>query len=131
MFISRNTVSETNPIKPVGSSREVPVLKKVVTASLVLGALGPLMLGPVVIWLDSHSHDFRTDMRWEAIFRWCWPTSLMLMTGGGAKPFTLAYMVLLLISALSNIVLFGLISALLGAGFILVRSVSRMMRAPK
>ena len=55
----------------------------------------------------------------------------MLMTGGGAKPFTLAYMVLLLISALSNIVLFGLISALLGAGFILVRSVSRMMRAPK
>jgi hypothetical protein len=94
---------------------------------MILGAIGPLLLTPVVVWLDSHPHDFRLDMSWEPIFRWLWPTSPMLMTGGGARPFSLSYLVLIGLTAIANIVVFGLSGALLGSGLLLAKSVNRTM----
>ncbi len=105
--------------------------KRVMIVATILGALGPLLLTPVVIWLDSYPHDIRTDVQWESVFRRVWPTSPMLMAGSGAKPFTLAHTMLLLLTAGANIVLFALCGLLVSGCFILVQSLSRKRSRPQ
>ena len=107
------------------------MLKRVVVVAVLLGAVGPLLLTPVVIWLDYDPHDLRTARQWESVFRWLWPTSPMLMTGGGAKPMSLAYIVLLLLTAGANPVLFGLLGALVGGCVVCGRFVFRKLRRPQ
>lgn len=110
------------------------MFRRVVALSVVLGAIGPVVLIPVTIWLDLHPHDLNAAMRWEHTFRWLWPTSPMLMSGAGSKPLMFSCLVLLVSAAVANVVLFGLFGALLGGalmpGTTLVRRESRVTRPP-
>jgi len=98
--------------------------------SIVLGVVGPLLLTPVVIWLDTHPHTLRAAMWWEPIFRWVWPASPILMTGGGVKPLSPAYFLHIIAVALWNIVFFCLAGAAVGGAIVLVRRWYARLRPP-
>ena len=99
--------------------------------SIMLGAVGPLLLTPVVIWLDTHRYDSRTAMRWELILRWVWPASPIFMTGGGVKPLGLAYFMGIVAVSLWNILLFCVVGAVLGGLVVLAKRWCARLNAPR
>jgi len=107
----------------------MPVMpKRIICLSLAVGAVGPVLLIPVAVWLDSYSHTLATAMQWEPLFRWLWPTSPMLMGGSANRILGLSYFALLFFTALANVVLFGLFGVAVAGLAILVRTLSRLRK---
>ena len=102
--------------------------KTIIYLSLAVGTVGPVLLIPVTIWLDSHSHTLATAIRWEPVFRWLWPTSPMLMAGSANRFLSLSYVALLLSTALANVVLFGLLGVAVASLALLGRTLSRLRK---
>ena len=64
-------------------------------------------------------------MWWETIFRYVWPTSVLLMAGFGVKPLSIGYLGLLAFAAAANVLLFVVIGAGGGGLYLLFRRVAR------
>ena len=64
-------------------------------------------------------------MWWETIFRFVWPTSVLLMAGFGVKPLSIGYLGLLSFAAATNVLLYVAIGAGGGRLYLLFRRVVR------
>jgi hypothetical protein len=97
--------------------------------SAIVGAVGPLALIPVSLWLGLRSPRPTLDiyMRWETIFQYLWPTSVMLMAGSGVKPLSVEYVCLLLVAGAANVLLFVLVAAIGGGLYLVLQKVARGM----
>lgn len=98
--------------------------KRVIVAAILAGGVGPVLLTPLVVWLDVHPHG-RVAPWVELLFMYLWPTSVMLMAGAGTQPLTGPYWVLLSLAVLANIIAFGAAGLLLALAYAAVR---RFMR---
>jgi hypothetical protein len=94
-------------------------IKVFVLAGAAVGAVGPILLVPVMIWLALYPR--RVSPAVELIFMYAWPTSLMVMAGSGAGFFSPSYLGLILLSVCSNVVLFAAVGLLVGSAWAAVR----------
>ena len=104
------------------------MIRRIIYVSLAIGAVGPVLLIPVAIWLDAHPHSLTTSMQWEIAFRWLWPTSPMLMTGRAPQILSLSYVAIMTWAALSNVLLFGLLGSAVVGLVVVARTLSRPRR---
>jgi hypothetical protein len=94
-------------------------IKRFLLAGAALGAVGPILLLPVMAWLALYPH--RVSPGVELVFMCAWPTSVMLMAASGARFFSPSYFALLLLSACSNVFLGGIVGLLVGFAYAGVR----------
>jgi hypothetical protein len=90
--------------------------RHIVAAALLVGAVGPLLLTPVVLWLDLRTHG-PLPAGVETVFMYVWPTSSVLVAAAGTTPLSGRYLAALFQAALANILVFGVLGAIAGAGY--------------